>query len=82
MTLKNSPNVPKWPDLVTLAPTNDESHCSQVFCLKDGAAAAPDDCDPDKMLLSEEGCNKDPCPDAEEGASGINLRNKSQGAFW
>jgi len=38
--------------------------------LKDGASAAPDDCDGDKMLLSEEACNKDPCPEAEEGTEG------------
>jgi len=41
--------------------------------LKDGAAAAPDACDPDALLLSEEDCNKDPCPEAsgdEEPSSG------------
>ena len=45
----------------------------QVFCLKDGAAAAPDACDSDALLLSEEDCNKDPCPEAsgdEEPSSG------------
>ena len=44
-----------------------------MFCLKDGAAAAPDACDPDALLLSEEDCNKDPCPEAsgdEEPSSG------------
>ena len=41
--------------------------------MKDGAGAAPDDCDPDQMLISEEDCNKEACPEAsgDEEPSGI-----------
>ena len=42
----------------------------KVFCIKDGEAAAPDQCQEDLKFMEEDDCNADACPEASGEGSG------------